>query len=116
MKVEELVTVLTKNYGVWFTALTSKLRELATALYGHVNYKGNPHGTTASDLNLGNVPNYPVATEEEAILGKSNNTLLTPYLGVKMAAAQSVTSADIEELVTSLTTAFKTATTEIEQA
>lgn len=116
MKVEELVTVLTKNYGVWFTALTSKIRELATALYSHVNYKGNPHGTTASDLNLGNVPNYPVATEEEAILGKSNNALLTPYLASKLVSSQNLTAADIEELVTSLTTAFKTATTEIEQA
>lgn len=116
MKVEELVTILSKNYGVWFTALTAKLRDMASSLYQHVNFKGNPHGTTATDLNLGNVPNYPVATEEEAIKGESNNTLLTPFLGRKMTAAQTVTAADVDELVVSLTTAFKTATTEIEQA
>lgn len=116
MKVDELLTAVTKNYGMWFTAVTNKLRELATSVHQHVNFKGNPHGTTKTDIGLGNLPNYPVATDEEASKGESNTTLMTPHSTQLQIQAQTVTDADIQELTKALTTAFKEATTEIEQA
>lgn len=116
MEQQKLLDVLKKNYGVYFTAVGNKIQELAKSLYTHVNFKGNPHGTTATDINLGNLPNYPVATEQEAEEGKSNTTLLTPYLANKLISTQAITSAGIEELVDAMTAAFKEATKEIEQS
>lgn len=116
MDQQKLLDVLKKNYGVYFTAVANKIQELARSLYTHVNFKGNPHGTTANDINLGNVPNYPVATEQEAAEGKSNTALLTPYLATKLVSSQAITAAGIEELVDALTAAFNEATNEIKQS
>lgn len=46
----------------------------------HINDTGNVHDLKASDINLGNVPNYPAATPAQAIDPTNNQTLLTPYL------------------------------------
>jgi len=48
-------------------------------LNAHINATGNVHGLRASDINLGNVPNYPAATPTQAVDITNNNTLTTPY-------------------------------------
>ena len=48
----------------------------------------NPHGTTKSDIGLGSVSNYGVATKTEAETGASNTKYMTP-LRVKEAISSS---------------------------
>lgn len=48
-------------------------------LQAHINAKGNVHGMTAADINLGNVPNYPAATPTTAVDVTNDRVLLTPY-------------------------------------
>ena len=51
---------------------------LAMKLNGHIEDKNNPHGVTKEQVGLGNVPNYGLATNEEAQEGTSNKKLMTP--------------------------------------
>lgn len=44
----------------------------------HAKRTDNPHGVTAAQVGLGNVPNYPVATASEASAGVATNRLITP--------------------------------------
>lgn len=63
---KEIVTVDNK-----VTAVDNKLTK-------HIDDKNNPHKTTKEQVGLGNVPNFPVATEEQA-KGSSNDSLMTPH-------------------------------------
>lgn len=51
---------------------------LSAAIVDHVGNKKNPHGVTKAQIDLGNVPNYSVASESEAIDGTVDNKLMTP--------------------------------------
>lgn len=44
----------------------------------HVNNRNNPHGTTKGHVGLGNVPNYPQASDNDARAGNSTTVLCTP--------------------------------------
>ena len=55
----------------------------AEPLQAHMDRTDNPHFTTKDQLNLGQVQNYPTATDEQAALGDTNNAYITPY-GVKL--------------------------------
>lgn len=44
----------------------------------HKDNNANPHGVTKSDVGLGSVPNYGVATKAEAEAGTVDNKLMTP--------------------------------------
>ena len=48
--------------------------------YVHPGSGTNPHGTTKTDIGLGSVLNYGVATLAEAQAGTSNAKYMTPYL------------------------------------
>lgn len=48
----------------------------------HITNMSNPHNTTKHQVGLGNVENYPVATEAEAIAGIETQKYVTPF-GVK---------------------------------
>ena len=65
----------------------------ATAIASLNQHAGltNPHNTTASDVGLGNVQNYPIATTVEAQAGTANNVYMTP-LRVAEAIAASASS------------------------
>lgn len=54
--------------------------ELAStqALNIHISNTSNPHGVTKDQVGLGNVPNYAVATQEEAETGTADDKLMTP--------------------------------------
>lgn len=53
-------------------------------VYTHPGSGTNPHGTTKSDVGLGSVNNYGIATQVEAETGTSNTKYMTP-LSVKQA-------------------------------
>jgi hypothetical protein len=44
----------------------------------HTNDIDNPHQVTKTQVGLGNVPNYSVASQNEAEQGLSNERLMTP--------------------------------------
>jgi len=46
----------------------------------HIEDYNNPHRVTASQVNLGNVPNWAVATDVQAKAGTSQTGFMTPYL------------------------------------
>ena len=48
-------------------------------LNNHINSRGNVHGLVASDINLGNVPNYPAATPTTALDITNDAAIMTPY-------------------------------------
>lgn len=52
-------------------------------LQAHIDRDDNPHYTTKHQLELGNVENLPVATDEQARLGQVNSVYITPH-GVKL--------------------------------
>lgn len=44
----------------------------------HANNKNNPHGVTKSQVGLGSVANYGIASDSEAVEGTSNTKYMTP--------------------------------------
>lgn len=46
----------------------------------HIKDKSNPHSTTATQVGLGSVSNYGIATTAEATAGTVNNKYMTPFL------------------------------------
>lgn len=46
----------------------------------HVNNFNNPHQTTAAQVGLGNVQNYPIASAADAAAGTSNIAYMTPAM------------------------------------
>lgn len=57
-----------------------------TQFNDHTIRTDNPHYTTAEQLDLGLVVNYPVATDEQSRLGVIDDAYITPY-GVKLLVA-----------------------------
>lgn len=45
----------------------------------HTNDHNNPHATTKTQVGLGNVPNFTVATDQEAVDPSHNDRFMTPY-------------------------------------
>jgi hypothetical protein len=55
-----------------------------------INYE-NPHQVTATQLGLGNVANYPMATVPQAQAGTSQVTMMSPYLTAAAITYQALT-------------------------
>lgn len=67
--------------NLYMTPLTTAaaINTIGQALVtAHENRKDNPHAVTKTQVGLGNVPNYPVATEQEAVDGTSDDRFMTP--------------------------------------
>ena len=62
------------------TYISNSLNTLRQEFEYHINDFENPHKVTKQQVGLGNVPNYGVATESEAIAGTVNNKFMTPHL------------------------------------
>ena len=75
-------------------AITAQAGTLLTA---HASKTNNPHAVTKTQVGLGNVPNYPVATVQEAIDGVLANAFMTP---VGTAAAIGVVNSGLTAHVT----------------
>lgn len=52
--------------------------QVGTDLTNHINNSTNPHGTTKTQVGLGNVDNYATATDLQAAAGTATNLFLTP--------------------------------------
>ena len=102
-------------YDTFFNAFIRKLKEMNQSLYDHVNNKNNPHGVDKTTVGLGNVPNFPAATEQEAREGKVNNVLMTPEMTSMLVSEKALTTDGLEEIVDALTDSFTQAKTEIDQ-
>ena len=85
-----------QNHSVGWSSLDTATMALAEATVSsptdsdvgpmgiHATTTGNPHGVTKAQLGLGNVQNYPVATDVQAISPINSSVYLTPhtaYLG-----------------------------------
>lgn len=68
-------------------AVRDTLTGVLTRLDDHVNNTNNPHNTTKTHVGLGNVQNYAVATQQDAVDGAANNLYMTP-LRTKQAIEQ----------------------------
>ena len=51
---------------------------LSSSITAHVNRTDNPHNVTKAQVGLGNVQNYGVATNAQAIAGTATNLYMTP--------------------------------------
>lgn len=60
-----------------------------TKLNAHINDKANPHELRAVHVGLDRVPNYPAATDAQALDITNNSVLMTPYTVGLLLAAQS---------------------------
>ena len=60
-------------------------------IQAHISNKSNPHSVTKSQVGLGNVQNYGIATQAEAEAGTSNTKYMTP-LRVKQAIEKNAMS------------------------
>ena len=52
--------------------------QAGSAVSGHINDTNNPHQVTAAQVGLGNVGNYPIASQVDAQNGTSNFRYMTP--------------------------------------
>lgn len=59
-------------------AIASALTSANLNYQAHVNDLANPHQTTAAQVGLGAVGNYPVATQAEAVAHAANDRYMTP--------------------------------------
>lgn len=53
---------------------------LSATLTVHEDRRDNPHGVTAGQVGLGFVPNYPMATPQQAIAGMATDAFMSPAL------------------------------------
>lgn len=63
-------------------------QRVGNTLNTHTNDKGNPHEVTKTQVGLGNVQNYGVASVAEAETGTVNNKYMTPLRTMQFANAQ----------------------------
>lgn len=87
--VEAAAGVATNRYMSPSLTRTLLMALAPEAIAFHTGNTNNPHGTTKAQVGLGNVLDYRVATEEEALAGTSNTLYVTPYLVNAMIANQS---------------------------
>lgn len=52
--------------------------QVGNAFTAHVNNFSNPHNTTKAQVGLGNVDNFPTATQQQAQAGTDNASFMTP--------------------------------------
>ena len=63
-------------------ATASAIKAVNDTIISHTGNVSNPHKVTKEQVGLGNVPNYAVATNAEALAGAASDKLVTPA-GVK---------------------------------
>lgn len=72
-------------------AIETQLRQTGQqGLADHIANKNNPHGTTAAQVGLGNVQNFPMATPTDAALGTADNLYMSPATTTAMISKQAV--------------------------
>lgn len=69
-----------------------RANEVGTDLSNHIGNKSNPHSVTKSQVGLGSVENYPIATEEQARLAAINTVYMTPLRTLNTIESNSIIS------------------------
>lgn len=72
------LTKLISNIITFGTVSVNVISQLLTRLNLHTGAKGNVHGLEKRDLNIELVPNFPVATTQQAKDGKSSSAFMSP--------------------------------------
>lgn len=67
-----------------------KAEQANTNLSNHIGNKSNPHSVTASQVGLGNVKNYNIASQSEAQVATSNTSYMTPMRTLDTINAKSI--------------------------
>ena len=80
--------VATNRYMTPATTTTLVSKNFKPLVDNHIADKNNPHGVTKTQVGLGNVSNYPTASDQEASEGTATNRYMTPYLTAVAIAAQ----------------------------
>lgn len=80
-KLDEVALFSKRADTVGFENIDDVVRETTDLLLLHKNYNKNTvHGETKATFGLGQVNNFRLATEEEAIKGEANDRYITPYM------------------------------------
>lgn len=75
---EELNKQINTLNNTLTTTINTNKTSIEAALKSHTDNKSNPHGVTKSQVGLGSVENYGIATDAEAKAGSSNAKYMTP--------------------------------------
>jgi hypothetical protein len=83
----------TSNVEYMTPALTAAAitSQIGNAFNAHIVNYNNPHQVTAAQVGLGNVSNYPMATDVQAEAGTNNASLMSPYLTAEAITTQALT-------------------------
>lgn len=84
-----LLTTAKNNLVVAINEIFGWVEDVETDLETHKADTTNPHSVTKSQVGLGNVQNYGIATQAEAEAGTANNKYMTP-LRVQQAIAKAI--------------------------
>lgn len=90
--VESLNNAINNLSNSLTTKINTDVQSVNTALTNHINNKENPHAVTKSQVGLGSVENYGMATEAEAKAGTSNSKYMTPLRAKNLLQALGVQS------------------------
>lgn len=75
---DELTKQINTLNNTLTTTINTNKTSIEAALKAHTDNKSNPHGVTKSQVGLGSVENYGIATDAEAKAGSSNAKYMTP--------------------------------------
>ena len=64
--------------------VNQRLVDNIAILEEHIRDASNPHAVNKNQVGLGQVQNFPIATEPQALAGTANNLYMTPYLVAKL--------------------------------
>lgn len=81
------------------TKINTDVAAVNTALNTHKNNTSNPHSVTKTQVGLGSVENYGIATENEAKAGSVNNKYMTPQRSKNVIEGMSILTAGNINLV-----------------
>lgn len=112
-KTDDIYKKVSPNYDSFNDSLNAAIGQVNSTISAHIANSKNPHGTTATDVQLGNVDNYKTASEAEAREGNAKNLFMTPYLVDIYVQENAVTSDNVESIVDDITEAFDTANNDL---
>ena len=84
---QDLRNTIESNTQDLRNTIESNTQDLRNTINSHINNKNNPHGVTKSQVGLGNLLNYAVATVAQAEEGTSNAAYMTPLRTMQAIAA-----------------------------
>lgn len=64
--------------------VNQRLVDNIAILEEHIRDASNPHAVNKNQVGLGQVQNFPIATEPQALAGTANDLYMTPYLVAKL--------------------------------